>query len=326
MRSGNSNFRGIFVQADNPTFLEKQIQPAKDFLAIDQLNVSQIREQYLARQRNYDTTPFDPDGKALRLFPGGYTVWSGYPGTGKTTLLRQLACSFLHRGKGVFVASLEEYSVDVFYRHAAVACGTEDPSEGDLDWCVFHWAQRLRLWASDEMPAPHAKLLAAIRVLAAQGVTHAIIDSLMCMDVHSGDWEAQRLFANALKQTAKNSGIHIHLVAHPRKIVSSEQDPDINDVAGSADIGRLADNIIFVRRAKNEVINPSLHMTPMRISVLKQRHGTGAIGEINGWFHRQIKQFKVEQFDSIPTQYLPREAYETRHPARWKQTASNEVA
>lgn len=311
MNVSSKNFRGIFVEPDDPAFLENKIEPAKDFLAIDQLNVTEIREQYLARQRNYDTTPFDPEGRSLRLFPGGYTIWSGFPGAGKTTLLRQLACSFLAAGKGVFVASLEEYPVDVFYRHAAVALGTADPTDEGLQWCVYRWSNLMRLWGSDELPAPHGKILAAIRVLAAQGVRHAIIDSLMCLDVHSGDWEGQRLFANAVKVTARNAGIHLHLVAHPRKIISSDQEPDMNDVAGAADLGRLADNIIFVRRAKNEVMNPDLKVTPMRIAVLKQRHGTGAIGEISGWFNRSLKQFKEDQFDDQPTQYLPARAYGT---------------
>jgi ABC-type transport system involved in cytochrome c biogenesis ATPase subunit len=309
MKIGNNKFRGIFVRADDPKFLERQIEPTRELLNLESLNVAQIRDRYIERQRNFDTTPFDPEGRVLRLFPGGYTVWSGFPGAGKTTLLRQLACHWMHQRKGVFIASLEEYPDDVFYRHACTALGSDDPSQAGLEWCLYHWAERLRLWSADDLPAPHQRLLAAIRVLAAQGVRHAIIDSLMCMDVSTGDWEGQRLFANSLMRTVKVSGVHIHLVAHPRKIISSDQDPDINDVAGAADIGRLADNVIFVRRSKNESLATEQAVRPMRIAILKQRHGTGACGEVTGWFNRSLKQFKQDQFDTARSAYLPAEAY-----------------
>jgi twinkle protein len=309
MRASNSKFRGIFVTADDPKFLENRVVPERELLDLEKLNIAEIRAQHLARQRNFDTAPFDPEGRVMRFFPGGYTVWSGFPGAGKTTLLRQLACHLMAKGKHVLVASLEENPVDVFYRHASVALGTDDPSQAGLEWCVFHWADRLRLWSPECLPAPHQRLFAAIRVLAAEGVRHAIIDSLMCLDVASGDWEGQRLFANTLLRTLKSSNLHIHLVAHPRKIINADQEPDINDVAGAADIGRLADNVIFVRRAKAESLTANVEVTPMRIAILKQRHGTGKTGEIQGWFNRSLRQFKVGQFDLLPEPYLPRDAY-----------------
>ena len=37
--------------------------------------------------------------------------------------------------------------------------------------------------------------------------------------------------------------------------------------------------------------------------------GSGFIGDISGWFNRGLRQFKSDQFDNIPTQYMPREAY-----------------
>lgn len=313
MKVNNNKFRGIFVQADDPAFLEKHVEPTRELLNLEALNISEIRAEHIARQKNFDTTPFDPHGQVLRLFPGGYTVWSGFPGAGKTTLLRQLACHLMHHNRQVAVASLEEYPVDVFYRHAIVALGNEQPSQAGLEWCVHHWADKLRLWSIEELPAPHARLLAAIRVLAAQGVRHAVIDSLMCLDVGSVDWEGQRQFANALLRSVRSTGIHIHLVAHPKKPLGAGQDPDINDVAGSADIGRLADNVIFVRRSKTETMNAQ-GMTAMKISVLKQRHGTGAIGEIAGWFNRTRKQFQVEQFQDSHASYLPAEAYREDAP------------
>lgn len=283
------------------------MEPAKELFSIGEINVKELRQEYIRRQQNFDTTPFDVEGRTLRLFPGGVTIWSGYPGSGKTTLLRQLVCHLMHKKSGVFLASLEEEPMDVFYRLACVALGTLDPCEDGLQWCADTWCDRLRLWSGFDI-ARSAHLLAAIRVLAKEGVRHAVIDSLMCLDVHNGDWEAQRQFANAMRRTARTSGAHIHLVAHPRKAISAEQEPDLNDVAGAREIGGLADNVLFVQR------NPSAESsngsaTPMRIKIAKQRYYNGCLGRIEGWLSRSARQFKVDQFDDSVTRYLPNEAY-----------------
>lgn len=308
MNVNNKKFRGIFVTADDPSFLEQRVEPSRELLNLESLNIAEIRAQHIARQKNFDTAPFDPSGRVLRFFPGGYTVWSGFPGAGKTTLLRQLACHLMQQGKSVAVASLEEYPVDVFYRHAVVALGNEQPSQAGLEWCVHHWSEKLRLWSTEDLPAPNARLLAALRVLASQGVRHAVVDSLMCLDIGSVDWEGQRQFANALLRSVRSAGMHVHLVAHPKKPAAGGADPDLNDVGGSADIGRLADNIVFVRRSKTETSEAN-GLTPMKIAILKQRHGTGALGEVTGWFNRARKQFQVEQFEESRSMYLPAQAY-----------------
>jgi twinkle protein len=303
----NRNFRGIFVEADSPEFLEKDIEPEREFIDLNALDVRELLAEYRRRQSNFDTTPFDPDGHSLRLFPGGFTIWSGFPGTGKTTLLRQFACHLMRAGKMVFIASLEENPMDVFYRLACVALGTEDPTEDDLQWCVDCWHDKLRLWSYRRGIAESARILAVIRVLAKQGVRHAIIDSLARLDVDSRDWEAQRQFGNALEATAATSGTHIHLVAHPRKLVSTDQEPDINDVAGSADIGRLADNVLFVRRKGDDSVADEF--SPMRVSIRKQRYHTGACANIDGYFNRRRRQFKLHMHDVEVTRYLPGGAY-----------------
>lgn len=303
----------IFVTPDDPKFLEARVEPARDLFSIANINVKQLRDEYIRRQQNYDTTPFDPSGNILRLFPSGITIWSGFPGTGKTTLLRQFICHLLSKRHGVFLASLEEEAMDSFYRLACTALGTNDPSEEGLQWCVDEWHDKLRLWSGTDL-ARSGHLLAAVRVLAEEGVRHAVIDSLMCLDIHNGDWEAQRQFAKAMRTTVRSSGSHIHLVAHPRKLVSADQEPDLNDVAGAREIGGLADNILFVQR------NPSAESmdgdaTPMRIKIAKQRYFNGSQGNIEGFFNRHLKQFKTNINDTSVTRYLPNAAYSSHENA-----------
>ena len=303
----------IFVTADDPAYLEDELESHVETLDLNALDMRDLHAKITEWRGNFDTSPFDPEGHKLKFYPGGVTIWSGFPGAGKTTLLRQLACHLVHRGRHVFVASLEELAWQVFYEHTRTALAMDAPTPNGLQWCADVWADKLRI-SGDEAYAEPAKLLALIRVLARKhGVRHAIIDSLMCLEVDSRDIEQQRQFSNLLALTARSTGVHIHLVAHPRKLISAHQEPDINDVAGSADLGRKAHNVVFVRRAKDDSVMPTLSASPMVISIRKQRYG-GAIGDIGGWFDRSWLQYKPNQFDGAPQRYLPDAVYRDEWP------------
>lgn len=265
-----------------------------------------LREFTKSRER-FATSPFDVSGHKLKFYRKGYTIWSGYPGAGKTTMLRQLVCHLLNAKECVFLASLEEHPVDVIVQLAGVAFGREIPTEHQLQWFIDYYADRLKVWGITGI-ASHREIFGTVQKLAAEGVTQAFVDSLMCLDINSQDFEAQRKFANLMNAMTIESNIHLHLVAHPRKAVSVDQEPDINDVAGGADYGRLAHNVVFARRGKGLAHDDS--MSPMLIAIRKQRYGSAYHGDITGWFNRRLRQFKADQFDGLATRYLPDAAYE----------------
>ena len=286
-------------------------EPERKLLDIEPLVGRELLEQYQKRHAQYGTAPFDPAGDVLRFYPGGVTIWSGFPGAGKTTALRQTICHFLKRGSSVFLASLEEDPADVLVRMAATAAGCNEPNSHQMQWFIDAYAKRFRLWGVIGI-AQYRQLLGVIRLLAEQGVRHAVIDSLMCLDVANDDFEGQRKFANLLAATARASKIHIHLVAHPRKLVSADQEPDLNDVAGAREIGGIADNVLFVRRSKDKLsYGVDADATPMCVSIRKQRHFGGALADVTGWYQRQWKQFSRDQFPGGPTRYLPDDAFST---------------
>lgn len=289
-----------------PTEAPEYDQDPSDFLLdLERMDGKTLLAEYEHEMATFATTPFDKRGERLRLYPCGVTIWSGFPGAGKTTLLRQLVCHLLQRDQGVFVAFLEEYPKHLLVRLAATAAGTERPSYHQVQWFIDAFGPRLRIWAHVGL-AKHRNLLAVMRKLAASGVTHAIVDSLMKLDISSQDFEGQRVFANLLAATAQQTKMHIHLVAHPKKPPQADQDPDINDVGGAKEIGGIADNVLFIRR--KEGTDPLATETGMRIMIRKQRHGHGGLGEITGWFHRDQRQFNIEQFCQ-PIRYLPEDAY-----------------
>jgi hypothetical protein len=295
----------IAVTAPKQEFIE---QVDKVLVDLGGLDARLLLRRYEAKHERFGTTPFDANGTTLRMYPGGVTIWSGFPGAGKTSLLRQFICHTLKRGSGVFYATLEEEPEDALVRLCATAAGKPMPSSDDLAWFLDAYAQRFRLWSVIGI-AQHVKLLALVRELALEGIEHAVIDSLMCLDVRNDDWEGQRRFATLISATARSCGVHIHLVAHPRKLISSGQELDLNDVAGARELGGIADNVLFVRRSANTAhMGPEALATPMSIGIKKQRHFNGAHADITGWYRRDFRQFTPDQFAASPISYLPEEA------------------
>lgn len=281
-------------------------EPQEILLNIGAQNPAELLRNYRAKQAKFVTAPFDPEGRKLKFFPGGYSLWSGFPGAGKSTLLRQSICHWLNNGQGVFVASLEEHPTDLLIRLAGTAFGCEEPTELQLQWFCDYYGEQLRIWGMIGV-ANHRKILSTIQTLSRKGVTQVVIDSLMKLDVDNEKLGPQKEFSNLLFAVCQQTQVHTHLVAHPKKAQTAEQDVHLNDVGGAKEIPAGADNILFARRATES--DGFSELCGMKISIRKQRHGTGGVGDITGWFNRRLRQFKLNQFDQVPTQYLPKQAY-----------------
>lgn len=305
-----SRYRKLFVDSRTPSLA--RIAKEAPQLLFGQLDdsVTDLARVYRERQRNFDTVPFDPPGRSFRLFPGGITIWSGSPGHGKTTLIRQLVCHLLYAGRGVFVASLEERPDDTLVRLMMTAGGDLEPDEERMSWFQHAYIDsgRLSMWGEHGL-APYRAILSAMQYAIQGGARHCVIDSLTCLDVGASDWDAQRGLANELAAIARTTHTHIHLVAHPRKPQNPKGGPDLADVAGSSDLVRLADNVLFVRRNSGGESQDFNAATPMEILVLKQRHGTGMCGSIEGYFHRAHRQYTADPTWRGPVKYLPDQAY-----------------
>ena len=266
---------------------EVEAMPERRLVDLSQLSPSEVLERFKRRQAEWQTIPADPTGNHLRLFPGGVSIWSGYPGEGKTTQLRQMAVSMAGRGQPTFFASLEEDPEDLLLRLCMVATGRREIEHEETFGDFLHWSRgRLFVWGVVGN-ASGSEVLAVIRSLARQGLKQAVIDSLMCLDVANDDFEKQRQFANAVAATARVSGVHIHLVVHPRKIISREQDPDINDVAGAREIAGIADNVLFVKRGPDDMGTDMARAS--LVHVLKNRHG-GWCGKLSAFFRKDFGQ------------------------------------
>lgn len=288
---------------------EDDFDAEKILLDFNQLPPAEMLKQYVAHMGDFDTLPVDPAGDMVRLYRGEWSIWSGFPGTGKTTFIRQMACHFLKllkAGECVFIATLEQDPRWYLVEMAATAAGVETATEEQMQSFIDTFGDQLKIWGKIGL-ASHKEIFATIRHLAeTNGCKHAIIDSLMALDIDSTDNEDQRQFANLVSASARAKGVHIHLVAHPRKPLAPDQAPNVWDIAGASDLGRLAFNVFFIRRGPEVVGFP--HISNMLLHVLKQRT-SGRIGEKTGFFYSKQRQFHVDQYATSPTRYLPDDKY-----------------
>lgn len=190
--------------------------------------------------------------KGFYFRPAEVTLWTGGTGNGKSTFLNFLTSTLTGSGRGVFVASMElrpettlRRTIQSFYGALGQTHDTLTASQYQ-SWLMEYgdsicFADRVGFIEQDEL---FGMLQFAFR---RYGCTHFIIDSLMRIEGLEENAPAMGKFMNRLQEFAKHTGVHIHLVAHPRKIAGGQR-PGAMDIKGSSLIANNADNIVGITR------------------------------------------------------------------------------
>jgi twinkle protein len=188
----------------------------------------------------------------FRFYPSELSVWTGINGHGKSLFLGQLALDFALLGEKSFIASFEMPAPKTVYRLVRQALGKENPEEFDVLGCLGWLGQRFYIY--DKLGTGDIKEL-CLAFTAAQenyGVKHVFIDSLMKCNISPEDYKAQANFVDSLQNYAQKSGLHVHLVAHAKKLQSEEDKPGKMDVKGAMEITNHADNVFSIWRDKKK--------------------------------------------------------------------------
>lgn len=214
---------------------------------------------------------------ALKGFRGGeLTIWSGYNGSGKSTVLGWLTNVWAAAGVRCFVASLE-LKTDVYMSWIAQqALG--------LDWDTIDEEELVR-WAQWIGPTyvmlnqPFSitlDRLIEVFTYAAQRYEckQFIADNLMKIIAPGDTNEAQKRIVTKLKDFSIEWDAHVHLVAHPKKPPQHNYKMNRYDISGASEIPNLADNVIIVNRIKTEQVPGQPYMPDQStIKVDKNRIG-----------------------------------------------------
>ena len=181
--------------------------------------------------------------------------------------------------------------------------GVEDPSV-PLIVDFFDWAAG-KLWYFDQVGTVQSKRMIGVAryCINELGINHFVIDSLMKCGVKTDrGYDMQVQFVDALSTLAKDTGAHIHLVAHARKPdgAKEKQPPSKYAVKGTSEITDMADNVLVVYAEKE-------HEDDNRMTLVCDEQRNGA--------HRpQI----ILSFESGCLQFKPDPDAPKMYPDDWK--------
>lgn len=250
--------------------------------------------------------PWSKTHESFRLREGEVTLWPGINGHGKSQVLGQVILNLMAQGQKCCIASFEMHPYKTLGRMTRQAVGANKPSEdyirNFMGWCNG------KLWLYDHMgTVTHERILGVIYYCAEQlGMQHFVVDSLMKCGIKSDDWNAQKEFIDKLCAAAKDTGCHIHLVAHSRKGDDEYSPPNKMDVAGSMDITNQVDNVMTVWRNKakekairtNKAKPEDIHKPDCLVICDKQRHGEWE-GEIALWFDAPSMRYLASEHEKV---------------------------
>lgn len=234
--------------------------------------------------------------------PAEVTLWAGINGHGKSQLTGQVVHGLCEQGKRVAMASLEMKPASTMVRMSRQAFGADMPPAYYLEQ-LGRWTDG-RLWLYDHVGSSNPRTMAAVIRYAVDkfAVEHFVVDNLMKVVHGEDDYNAQKDFVNTLCTIARDTGCHIHLVLHIKKLRNETDIPNKFDIKGSGAVTDLVDNVFIVWRnkAKEAAMRMGEEYSPDDPDCLlildKQRHGESE-GRYRLFFDRGSMQYLEDRND-----------------------------
>lgn len=199
------------------------------------------------------------DKKIIGFNPRELSIWSGSNGSGKSTVLSQIALECVEQGFKCALFSGELNADRVLEWICLLAAGKNNttPTQYENFYTVpevtktriVEWLDNKLFIYNNNFGSNVEKVLKAfIECIKNNGINMVIIDNLMSLEVASigGEkYERQTALVIVLSEIAKQYNVHIHFVAHPRKSMGFLRK---NDISGTSDLTNAADNVFIVHR------------------------------------------------------------------------------
>jgi twinkle protein len=285
--------------AEELTPYRTPIDPDGEIRCISAYISEVVGELFLGVQEDRgDVLPWDRLG-FVGFRPGEMTVWAGINGHGKSAITTQIALYWALQGRKSLIASFEMTPKATIKRMLFQAAGSPSPSEEftrkffrTLRGKVFLWTPTMRPRADTLIPV--------IRLCKRKlGIDHAWVDSLQKCVRGDADYDGQKNLVEDLSNLVRELMLHIHLVAHVKKLEDEFQKPGKFDAKGTSAISDLVDQYITVwRDKKRERAIANGEDDDGRPDFLlicdKNRHGgiegrAGLWGDIESWHFRETR-------------------------------------
>lgn len=253
--------------------------------------------------------PWDKTHSLVQFRPGEVTLWAGVNGQGKSLMTGLVALSLCTQGERTCIASFEMKPRKTLERMVRQWSGAAPPGDGDLSdpqiMATFRdlyeqfrdWSGQV-MWLYDQQGTVESRRLLAVLRYAANElkVKHFFIDSLMKCVKGEDDYNGQKEFIDQVTAIARDTGMHVHIVHHLKKLGEESHMPDKMDVKGSGSITDQVDNLLLVWRNKpkeraTQEGKPTKATDPDAVLICeKQRNGEWE-GRIALWFDRDSQQY-----------------------------------
>ena len=196
----------------------------------------------------------------FRIIPGSLAIWAGVNGHGKSALIQQFGLwwsdgKYTDKDEKILFWSPEMAFHVQIERMIKQCLGVGEPTIEAARYVMNYLEDKVYIYGKEE----HVKameIIALARWAAANGFTQLVIDSLMMVDLQTDQANlnlGQKNFVRMLKEAARYTGLHIHLVAHMRKGENEHKMGSKMDIKGSGEITDLADYAFLVHKDVEKV-------------------------------------------------------------------------
>lgn len=238
----------------------------------------------------------------FRTRPREMTIWTGYPGGGKSNILYQEAAYLAFvKGESSVIASLEEDAdviTGLIMIHALGIQYSKEKNVHDAFMAVGEAMRKMIFFYSFRGRAPFEEVLKTAEfVIRKHGAKHFIFDSVAKTSLNIEDNKEANEFVSLVTTSMNDTGAHYHLVAHSRK--GDDQDikemPGLQQIKGAAAFGVECFNCITIWKNNWKQI--------MMANALKYRDKGGFKSKFSNKEGEQ-KVYTVEDVRKMPDSYL----------------------
>lgn len=203
------------------------------------------------------------DTRGLGFRRGNVSVWTGFRGCGKSSLLNMLILNSAQRGfkSALWTGELTGDMVKQWlYLQAAGKQYTRRYGETDFYYVPDNISDKIDPWVdkyfrlfNNKYGDNFMQIEEQVRSLKeSEGVDSVFLDNLMVLNIRELEYDKydrQAVLLQRLEDLSKELEIHIHLVAHPHKAFGYLR---VDNISGSGDIANKADNIFIVSRVNRD--------------------------------------------------------------------------
>ena len=217
--------------------------------------VSKARVLSGIEELDYNTSGFEM---------GCITIWTGLTNAGKTTVMTMIAKKTIEQGERIFFFNGEQTKEDFKNNLYIQASSKKDLIRKQYRNSIVYdtfvkeekarelekiYGNKIYIYNNEVERDINSLLYAMEELRKEQKIRVFFLDNFMQIDIKSENvFQEQTNIMEKLRTFAVNKKVHIHLVAHPRKIERFQVRLSLYDIAGSSNLSNKAYNIISIMR------------------------------------------------------------------------------